>query len=227
MSEATQISLLMRRYGVKMHELEFILRYLSKEGMTPQLLVRRIEAYDKLMKKLETDSPADKMKTMQAQAEHAQTRLSDAETETTVLEQAKLALEVKLETKENEIMVLKSTVEELQRQFSLAASMQAEGVDDALQVQLAKDLQMAKAAAREYESTKSAAIEAIIGLRGKLSSTPSAEWVADSLLLPLKALIENGEVVKMDFTVPDGTTPPPGPPSPDIAVKATAPPQTF
>ena len=53
---------LLKKYNIQPHDLEYILNFMQKENISPQLAMRRIKLFEKLQEKMEQAQSDDKVK---------------------------------------------------------------------------------------------------------------------------------------------------------------------
>ena len=72
---------LLKRYNIQPHDLEYILNFMQKENISPQLAMRRIKLFEKLQEKMEQAQSDDKVKELTSELDHLSKVVEDLQTE--------------------------------------------------------------------------------------------------------------------------------------------------
>jgi hypothetical protein len=115
----TQISLedLFKKYNIQPHDLEYILNFMQKENITPQLAMRRIKMFEKLQEKMEQSQSDDKVKELTMELDHILKVVEDLQTERDSLQEEKAKLDKEIEETKLEKDLFNAEREELKLQM--------------------------------------------------------------------------------------------------------------
>ncbi len=72
---------LLKKYNIQPHDLEYILNFMQKENISPQLAMRRIKLFEKLQEKMEQAQSDDKVKELTSELDHLSKVVEDLQTE--------------------------------------------------------------------------------------------------------------------------------------------------
>ncbi|MCG3220014.1 MAG: hypothetical protein H7641_01430 [Candidatus Heimdallarchaeota archaeon] len=115
----TQISIedLFKKYNIQPHDLEYILNFMQKENITPQLAMRRIKMFEKLQEKMEQSQSDDKVKELTTELDHLSKVVEDLQSERDSLQEEKVKLDKEIEDTKLEQDLFNAEREELKLQM--------------------------------------------------------------------------------------------------------------
>jgi hypothetical protein len=115
----TQISIedLFKKYNIQPHDLEYILNFMQKENITPQLAMRRIKMFEKLQEKMEQSQSDDKVKELTMELDHISKVVEDLQAERDSLQEEKETLAKEIEETKLEQDLFNAEREELKMQM--------------------------------------------------------------------------------------------------------------
>jgi hypothetical protein len=115
----TQISIedLFKKYNIQPHDLEYILNFMQKENITPQLAMRRIKMFEKLQEKMEQSQSDDKVKELTMELDHISKVVEDLQSERDSLQEEKAKLDKEIEDTKLEQDLFNAEREELKMQM--------------------------------------------------------------------------------------------------------------
>ncbi|NPD87929.1 MAG: hypothetical protein HGN29_04350 [Asgard group archaeon] len=115
----TQISIedLFKKYNIQPHDLEYILNFMQKENITPQLAMRRIKMFEKLQEKMEQSQSDDKVKELTMELDHISKVVEDLQSERDSLQEEKAKLDKEIEETKLEQDLFNAEREELKIQM--------------------------------------------------------------------------------------------------------------
>jgi len=115
----TQISIedLFKKYNIQPHDLEYILNFMQKENITPQLAMRRIKMFEKLQEKMEQSQSDDKVKELTMELDHISKVVEDLQSERDSLQEEKTRLAKEIEETKLEQDLFNAEREELKMQM--------------------------------------------------------------------------------------------------------------
>ena len=115
----TQISIedLFKKYSIQPHDLEYILNFMQKENITPQLAMRRIKMFEKLQEKMEQSQSDDKVKELTTELDHLSKVVEDLQSERDSLQEEKIKLDKEIEETKLEQDLFNAEREELKLQM--------------------------------------------------------------------------------------------------------------
>ncbi|GAH71715.1 unnamed protein product, partial [marine sediment metagenome] len=61
---------MLKKYAIQIHDLEYILNFMQKESISPQLAMRRIKLFEKLQEKMSQTHSDDKVKELTSELDH-------------------------------------------------------------------------------------------------------------------------------------------------------------
>ncbi|MHA1304817.1 MAG: hypothetical protein ACTSQE_09750 [Candidatus Heimdallarchaeaceae archaeon] len=129
---------LIRKYKIPLHELEFILNFMKKRNITPQLAMRRIQLYEKLEEKMKQTQPSEKVDELTRELDHVSKLLEELKAE-------KEALDKEIEEKRLQEELFQAEREELKLQMNaLMESMQDMGMTEEEEQEIIKENQKLK-----------------------------------------------------------------------------------
>jgi len=98
MSETpTSIDDLFKKYNIQPHDLEYILNFMQKESITPQLAMRRIKLFEKLQEKMEQAQSDDKVKELTMELDHLSKVVEELQADRDALQEEKANLDKEIE----------------------------------------------------------------------------------------------------------------------------------
>ncbi len=77
---------ILKKYGLQIHDLEYILNFMQKESISPQLAMRRIKLFEKLQEKMSKTQSDDKVKELTSELDHLSKLVEELQTEKTELD---------------------------------------------------------------------------------------------------------------------------------------------
>ncbi|MCG3225785.1 MAG: hypothetical protein H7645_02620 [Candidatus Heimdallarchaeota archaeon] len=115
----TQISIedLFKKYNIQPHDLEYILNFMQKENITPQLAMRRIKMFEKLQEKMEQSQSDDKVQELTTELDHLSKVVEDLQSERDSLQEEKAKLDKEIEETKLEQDLFNAEREELKIQM--------------------------------------------------------------------------------------------------------------
>ncbi|MHA1866659.1 MAG: hypothetical protein ACTSVB_05535 [Candidatus Heimdallarchaeaceae archaeon] len=129
---------LVKKYKIPLHELDFILNFMKKRNITPQLAMRRIQLYEKLEEKLKQTQPSEKVDELTKELDQLTKLLEDLKAE-------KEALDKEIEEKRLQEELFQAEREELKLQMNaLMESMQDMGMTEEEEQEIIKEKQKLK-----------------------------------------------------------------------------------
>ncbi len=72
---------ILKKYGLQIHDLEYILNFMQKESISPQLAMRRIKLFEKLQEKMSQTQSDDKVKELTSELDHLSKLVEELQTE--------------------------------------------------------------------------------------------------------------------------------------------------
>lgn len=78
---------ILKKYGLQIHDLEYILNFMKKESISPQLAMRRIKLFEKLQEKMSNTQSDDKVKELTSELDHLSKMVEELQTEKTELDE--------------------------------------------------------------------------------------------------------------------------------------------
>ncbi len=82
MSEnVSSINELLKKYNIQSHDLEYILNFMQKEGISPQLAMRRIKLFEKLQEKMSQTQSNEKVRELTTELDHLSKLVEDLQNE--------------------------------------------------------------------------------------------------------------------------------------------------
>ena len=88
---------LLKKYNIQPHDLEYILNFMQKENISPQLAMRRIKLFEKLQEKMEQAQSDDKVKELTTELDHLSKVVEDLQSERDALQTEKADLDKEIE----------------------------------------------------------------------------------------------------------------------------------
>ncbi len=77
---------ILKKYAIQIHDLEYILNFMQKESISPQLAMRRIKLFEKLQEKMSQTQSDDKVKELTSELDHLSKLVEELQTEKTELD---------------------------------------------------------------------------------------------------------------------------------------------
>ena len=77
---------ILKKYDIQIHDLEYILNFMQKESISPQLAMRRIKLFEKLQEKMSQTQSDDKVKELTSELDHLSKLVEELQTEKTELD---------------------------------------------------------------------------------------------------------------------------------------------
>jgi len=72
---------ILKKYAIQIHDLEYILNFMQKESISPQLAMRRIKLFEKLQEKMSQTHSNDKVKELTSELDHLSKIVEELQTE--------------------------------------------------------------------------------------------------------------------------------------------------
>ncbi len=72
---------MLKKYAIQIHDLEYILNFMQKESISPQLAMRRIKLFEKLQEKMSQTHSDDKVKELTSELDHLSKLVEELQTE--------------------------------------------------------------------------------------------------------------------------------------------------
>ena len=72
---------LLKKFNIQSHDLEYILNFMQKEGISPQLAMRRIKLFEKLQEKMSQTQSDEKVKELTTELDHLSKLVEDLQKE--------------------------------------------------------------------------------------------------------------------------------------------------
>ncbi|MCG3215173.1 MAG: hypothetical protein KAS63_00505 [Candidatus Heimdallarchaeota archaeon] len=88
---------LFKEFNIQPHDLEYILNFMQKENISPQLAMRRIKLFEKLQEKMEQAQSDDKVQELTSELDHLSKVVEDLQTERDALQNEKIELDKEIE----------------------------------------------------------------------------------------------------------------------------------
>lgn len=139
MSETTRsIEELLSKYNIQLHDLEYILTFMQKENITPQLAMRRIKLFEKLQEKMAKAQEDEKVRELTSELDHLSKIVEDLQAE-------KEKLQKEIEESKRQQDLFEAEREELKLQMkALMESIPAMEADTETEEELQKENQELK-----------------------------------------------------------------------------------
>ncbi|MHA1482054.1 MAG: hypothetical protein ACTSQA_01280 [Candidatus Heimdallarchaeaceae archaeon] len=77
---------ILKKYAIQIHDLEYILNFMQKESISPQLAMRRIKLFEKLQEKMSQTQSDDKVKELTSELDHLSKMVEELQNEKTELD---------------------------------------------------------------------------------------------------------------------------------------------
>jgi len=77
----SSIDELLKKYNIQSHDLEYILNFMQKEGISPQLAMRRIKLFEKLQEKMSKTQSDEKVRELTTELDHLSKLVEDLQNE--------------------------------------------------------------------------------------------------------------------------------------------------
>ncbi|MBY8999440.1 MAG: hypothetical protein KGD64_00835 [Candidatus Heimdallarchaeota archaeon] len=77
---------MLKKYTIQIHDLEYILNFMQKESISPQLAMRRIKLFEKLQEKMSQTQSNDKVKELTSELDHLSKMVEELQSEKTKLD---------------------------------------------------------------------------------------------------------------------------------------------
>ncbi|MHA2501816.1 MAG: hypothetical protein ACXAE3_02920 [Candidatus Kariarchaeaceae archaeon] len=171
-SNLEELGLLLQEVELTMTDLSFILNYIKQENMSPQLVMRRIKAFENLREKLEDESDKMKIEQLESELTQVKTQLDENVAELDNLKNQKSGLESQKMELESKSELMDSEREELQRQLEMLRDLQMDDDDDV-----------------DTENTEGQFHSFIQQLEGLKSEDPNFETILEPIIEEIKAII--------------------------------------
>ena len=107
---------LLKKYGIQLHDLEYILNFMQKENITPQLAMRRIKLFEKLQEKLTKSQATEKAEKM-SELDHLSKMVEELQAERKKLVEEKERLLKEIEDAKLQQDLFQAEREELKMQM--------------------------------------------------------------------------------------------------------------
>ncbi|MHA1259578.1 MAG: hypothetical protein ACTSSG_05830 [Candidatus Heimdallarchaeaceae archaeon] len=193
---------LIKQYNLQPHDLEYILNFMKKENISPQLAMRRIKLFEKLQEKMEQAQSDDKVKELTSELDHLSKVVEDLQAERDALQQEKEKLDKEIEDTRLQQDLFNAEREELKMQMhALMSSIEsieteAEEGEEKLQVEnqeLKKKVSVMESACRTLKDK----------LEKLSSQNPSLKNFVKNLTTSLSSIIEGQQLpANVVFNVP-------------------------
>ena len=72
---------ILKKYAIQLHDLEYILNFMQKESISPQLAMRRIKLFEKLQEKMSQTQSNEKVKELTSELDHLSKLVEELQTE--------------------------------------------------------------------------------------------------------------------------------------------------
>ncbi|MCE7746920.1 MAG: hypothetical protein GPJ51_00870 [Candidatus Heimdallarchaeota archaeon] len=187
---------LLKKYSIQPHDLEYILNFMKKENISPQLAMRRIKLFEKLQEKMSQTQSDEKVRELTTELDHLSKLVED-------LQKEKVDLDKEIEDTRLQQDLFNAEREELQMQMhALMGSIEsieteAEKGEEKLQEEnqeLRKKLSLMTAGSQTLK-------EKILKLGAE---TPSLKPLVEPIDIGLDAIINARQIPHITLSVPKG-----------------------
>ena len=199
----------LQKNKIQLHDLEYILNFLNKEGISPQLAMRRIKLFEKIQDKMEKENTSDKVQELSTELDMLSKVVEELQNEKEILAKEKDELSKAIEDSRLQQDLFNAEREELKQQMNmLMDSMGALSCDDE-----EVDSGLIKSENQELKrkiGVMTAGCQTIIDKMGSLeANTPALKDFCGKLKASLETVREGREIPKdTPFEVPKFDTAP-------------------